>query len=284
MQQPRQGSWRLLVLALVICAPGCRQVVQQYTAPLPRMLPPAPTLEQIVQTVNANSAGLQSFSAPRATLSGQGFPTLRASLAFERPRRFRLRAETALTGPELDLGSNDEGFWFWVRRNDPPAVYFCRHAQFASCNARQLVPLDPQWLVEALGVAWLDPALPHQGPYTLPGDRLEIRTIVETPAGAQTRVTVVHAGGGYVVQQSLYDAQGKLLVSADESQHRRDPLTNVIMPSVVAIRSVPFQMSMRLDLGLVEINRGSTSPEMWVFPSYPNAPTIDLATAGPPSR
>ena len=52
---------------------------------------------------------------------------LSGNIAAERPGRFRLTAGTAVTGQEIDLGSNDELFWMWVRRNQPPAVYFCRH-------------------------------------------------------------------------------------------------------------------------------------------------------------
>ena len=59
----------------------------------------------------------------RRRSAGGAFPRLRASVAFQRPRRFRLRADTGLTGTELDLGSNDDLFWFWVRREQPPAMY-----------------------------------------------------------------------------------------------------------------------------------------------------------------
>ena len=128
------------------------------------MLPPSPTIEQVIQAVNQNNSRIQSFMTNQATLSVPGLPTLRASVAFERPWRLRLRGDTGLTGPEIDLGSNDELFWFWVRRNQPPAIFFCRHDQFAACPARQMIPIEPKWLIEALGVAELDPGLPYQGP------------------------------------------------------------------------------------------------------------------------
>jgi len=152
-------------------------LVRQYTAPIPRALPPSPTLEQVIEVVNRNNGQIHSFSTQRATLTGPGFPTLRASIAMECPRRFRLRAETGLTGPEVDLGSNDELFWFWIRRNEPPAVYFCRHEQFATSSVRYQVPVAPDWLIEALGVVQLDPNLPHQGPLVQSDGKLEIRTI-----------------------------------------------------------------------------------------------------------
>ena len=277
MQHPR-APW-LIVLVALLAASGsaCPQLVQQYHAPLPRALPPSPTLEQVMRAVNANSQQIQSFTAMRATLSGPGFPTLRVVVAFERPMRFRLQAETAFTGPELDLGSNDQLFWFWVRRNQPPAIYYCRHDQFATCPARQLIPIEPQWLVEALGIVQFDPRLPYQGPITLPGDRIEIRSMVETPQGAQTHVTVIDAIHAVVLQQSIYDARGQLVATAQAGLHRRDPLTGLVMPTAVTIHSPLAQLTMQINLGIVEINRpDSTTPAYWMPPTYAGTPTIDL--------
>ena len=127
----------LLVVAVGLFAlsgANCPHFVQ-YTSPLPRVLPPSATVEQVIQAVNQNNGQIQSYSTTTATISGPGWPTLRASIAFQRPRLFRLRAETGLTGPEVDLGSNEQIFWFWVRRNQPPGVYFCRHEQFATSRA-----------------------------------------------------------------------------------------------------------------------------------------------------
>ena len=165
----RHSSFRRFCLLLVctgllaLSGASCPQTLQRYTNPLPRVLPPSPTLEQVIEVVNRNSSQINSFSTNQASLSGPGFPSLGASVAFERPRRFRLRAGTGLTGTEVDLGSNDELFWFWLHRNQPPAVYFCRHEQFAASPARQTTPFEPGWLIEALGVVEFDPALPHQG-------------------------------------------------------------------------------------------------------------------------
>ena len=163
--------------------------------------------------------------------AGPGFPSLGASVAFERPQRFRLRAGTGLTGTEFDLGSNDELFWFWLRRNQPPAVYYCRHDQFAASPARQTMPFEPGWLIEALGVAELDPALPHQGPTPLPNDRLRIDTIRNTPDGPVTKITILDGSQGWVLEQYVFDARRQLLASSVASGHRRDPLSGLVMPT-----------------------------------------------------
>ncbi|HID77162.1 MAG TPA: hypothetical protein EYP56_14345 [Planctomycetaceae bacterium] len=153
---------------LVAATAGCAWLNRPSPWTPPPVFTAQPTLEQVIAAVNANSSRIQSFATERATLSGPGIPTLRASIVFQRPRRFRLRGETGLSGPELDVGSNDELFWIWIRRSQPKALYHCRHDQFAASPVRQSLPIQPDWLIQALGVVEFDPALPHQGPFPLP--------------------------------------------------------------------------------------------------------------------
>jgi hypothetical protein len=273
---------RILLLTLVglfaLSGANCPNMLRPTAPPLPRVLPPSPTLDQVIQAVNRNNSQIQSFWTDRATLSGPGLPALHSSLAFQRPKFFRLHASSSLTGPEVDLGSNPDFFWFWVRRSEPPAVYFCRHDRFAASPARHTIPIQPDWLIEALGVTEIDPALPHQGPFPLPGDRLEIRTISETPDGPVTKVTVIDGLQGWILEQNIYNAQGCLLASAVASQHRRDPLSGLVMPGTVLINCPTAQFSMRIDLGPVQINRLSGNPaELWNIPSILGVPAVNLA-------
>lgn len=243
---------------------------------LPQALPQTPTLDQVIQVVNANGSQIHSFSTDAATLSIPGIPSLRStSVAFERPRRLRLRAGTGITGTELDLGSNDELFWIWVK--SVPPLYYCRHDQFASSPARHVLPIDPEWLIEALGIVELDPTLAHQGPTPIPGGRLEIRTQRQGVDGLTTKITLVDAATGVVVEQQAYDAQGHLIARASASHHRRDPLSNLVMPRIVEIECPKAQFSMRIDLGNVSINRPLGNPaELWAMPTFHDWPTVDL--------
>ncbi len=278
--------WSLRPFGLLLLCAGlfalsgasCPKTWQRYASPLPRVLPPSPTLEQVIEVVNRNSLQIQSFSTNHAAISGTGFPSLAASVAFERPRRFRMQAGTGVTGTELDLGSNDELFWFWLRRSQPPALYYCRHDQFASSGASQAAPFDPDWLVEALGVVELNPALPHQGPTPMPNDRLRIDTISNTPEGPVTTITIIDGSQGWVLEQHRFDAQRRLLARSVASDHRRDPLTGLVMPKVVNITCPSARLAMRIELGNIEINqlRGD-STALWSMPNYPDAPLVNLA-------
>jgi hypothetical protein len=277
----RQLRWLLLLCTGLFALSGasCPKMLGNLsTSPLPRVLPPSPKLEQVIEVVNNNSSKIQSFSTNHASISGQGFPTLRASIAFERSKRFRMRGDLAPIGTQLDLGSNDEMFWFWAKEGKPPAMYFCRHDQFASSNARRMTPFDPLWLIEAFGVTEFDPSLPHQGPFNLPNDRLRIDTIRETPEGPVSKITILDGSQGWILEQHLFDAQRQLVASSYASQHRRDPLTGLIMPTVVQIDCPQAQLKMRIDLGNVEINRLSGDPAaLWTMPTIPGSPVVNMA-------
>lgn len=273
---------RLLVLVGLLAASGAscpRMVPSQdplFTRPV---LPPSPSLEQIVAAVNGNSQQIRSVSTNRAIITGPGLPALRASVFFQRPGRFRLRAETALTGPELDLGSNDELFWIWVRRNQPPALFYCRHAMYPQSQARRALGIEPAWLIEALGITEFDTALPHQGPFPLAGGRYQVRTIRETIDGPTTKLTIIDGSQALVLEQHLLDAQGQLLASAVASQHRRDPLTMLVLPRVVDIRWPKADLTLRIDLGPAEVNRlGENTAGLWTMPSYEGFAPVDLAS------
>ncbi len=290
----------ILLAALALC--GCQHNFlvssQDDLRRLPPRLPSSPTLAQVITLVNGNSARIQSFSTSQATISGTGFPAMRASIAFQRPMRLRLRADLPLgTGQAVDVGSNDELFWFWARSNDPPAVYYCRHGQFATSPVRRSLPIDPYWLVEAMGLAELDPALSHQGPIATQDGRLEIRTVVPTEQGNATRITRVDARQGAVQAQYLFDARSQLVASAIAGRYRQDPLSGALMPTNVEIHTAATAtapaFSLRIDMSHLEINRPIPNPEqLWAMPSFENSPAIDLcdparqlppASPGPPS-
>ena len=275
-----------LALATLLTQGGCAWLRSWHVAqePPPHVLPPGAGLEQVIAAVNQNNGRIQALFSSSATLSGQGYPTLRTQFAFQRPRNFRLRAETGITGPEVDLGSNDQIFWFWIKRNQPPALYVCRHDQFPTSQARQTIPIDPNWLIEALGTVVIDPALPHQGPYPGPGNRIQIRTVCNTPEGTNLRVTIIDAVSAWVMEQQMWDAAGRLRARSVAEGYRRDPRSGLYIPTAVRVECPAAQFAMRIDLGAAEVNQLQGNPaELWSLPRYPGYPLVDLGNPSMPS-
>src|SRR5687768_3969420 len=105
-------AWMLLSGCVLLCAVlgagPCRYQAPTAFPPSPVVFPRAPTLAEISQFRNMTAGAVRQLQASGATLTVTGMPSLRADIALEQPRRFRLRAGTSLTGQELDIGSNDE--------------------------------------------------------------------------------------------------------------------------------------------------------------------------------
>ena len=74
------------------------QWLRFWQEPPPQVLPPGAGLEQVITAVNRNNSQIQALFSNSATLSGPGYPTLQAHIAYQRPRNFRLRAEPGLPG------------------------------------------------------------------------------------------------------------------------------------------------------------------------------------------
>lgn len=85
-------------------------------------------------------------------------PDLSASIDCAKPRSFRMKANHALQSGQLDVGSNDQQFWMYVRqvpRGQPQYVY-ASHDDLASGRAQLPVPFDPDWVFMALGMSGVD--------------------------------------------------------------------------------------------------------------------------------
>ena len=269
----------LAILLLLFTAGGssCPWMWARQGEVLQPIFPQTATLDQIIAAVNDNTARVHNYSATQASISLPGIPSLPASLALEPPLRFRLRV-TAITGTEVDLGSNDELFWMWVRRNQPPAMYYCRHDQFANSAARQIMPVEPEWIVEALGLVHFDPADRPQGPTPVGAGRVQIKTIRRSSIGELTKITVVDPARAIVLEQDLYDGSGRLVAAARTSDHRHDPVTGAILPRHIEIDYPIAQLTMKIDIKVLEVNAlGPQNAQLWTKPEYSGYPDVNLA-------
>lgn len=275
-----------VVLALVVTWAACSGAAcpqqlrgHQFGAmPLPRMLPPHPTLDQIVAAVHDNTHRVRSYMAPQATLSVPGVPRLASQIACEPPRRFRLRAQTAVTGNELDIGSNDELFWLWIRRHDPKVTLYCRHDRYPEAAARRMLPVRAEWMPELLGLVEFRSEDVHEGPFAMPDGRIEIRSRMASPDGELIRSTLLDGTTGLVVEQHLFSPQGERLASVKTSQHRVDPGSSAALPRQVEVSWPAAGVEFRLDITSITTNGGSADPgQLWQLPSYEGYQPVDLA-------
>ena len=284
---------RLIAIVLVVACvassgASCPGVIRGYqigTMPLPRMLPANPSLEQIIATVHDNTQRVRSYVAPQAVLVVPGVPRLSARVACEPPRRFRLQARTAVTGDELDIGSNDDLFWLWIRRHEPPVLLFCRHDRYADSSARRLLPIRAEQMPELLGLVTFSPADRHEGPYPLPDGRIEIRSHVggaapEPPAGERlVKSTILDGITGLVQEQHLFADEGRRrIASARTTGHRVDAASGAALPRTIEVHWPEPGIEFTLEIAAVTTNAPTGDPgQLWQMPAYPGYAPVDLA-------
>jgi hypothetical protein len=275
----------ILFVTVVVLIAGsgasCPNVIRGYQVgvmPLPRTLPAQPTREQIIAAVEDNTSRVRSYSASQAVLSVPGVPRLSAQVACEPPRRFRLRAQTSLTGNELDIGSNDDLFWLWIRRHEPPIMLFCQHDQYEQSSARQVVPIRADWMPELLGLVRFSPQDRHEGPFVAADGRLEIRSTIDSPDGPLIRSVILHPTTGLVEEQHLFTSAGKRLASVRASRHRMDPGSGAALPRLIDVSWPESGVEFTLEVTSLVTNVPAADPgQLWQMPTYDGYQPVDLA-------
>lgn len=279
-----QGIVAILLVGFA-CGAGCPQFTQQidpmYQSPVVFNAPP--TMEQLMAQVNMNTQKVQTLESTGATLGLKGFPSIRAQVYMAPPMKFRMIGETALTGQLLDLGSNEQEFWVWGRGFNSPGLMYARHDEFNQTMAKTMLPVEPSWVAQAMGLARFDPNDFHQGPFPTASGNYEIRTTMNSSAGQITKVTVIDKQYGYVLEQHMYDAAGQPIASALASNHRFDPSYQVSLPYKVDIRLPKSGMDFSISVIGYRINQLTEGTGTFSRPQRPDVPEINLVhNAGQP--
>lgn len=289
----KQFQYVLAAVLLLFATGGCRNwpIFRQPHPAAPEFVVP-PNQQQLIDKINANTSRVRQLQSS-VKVGMQGMPDLSGDLAVEAPRRFRLKAGLfGLNSTGVDLGSNDERFWVWMKQSldpqQPAGVYYARHDQYAQSSMRQLLPIEPDWIVQALGLVTFDATAEHEGPIARGKNQLEIRSKLASANGEVTRITVVDSRYGWMLEQHLYDAAGQWLASSRGFDHRYYAEQDVSLPQTVTVQvpappeaiaaGAASSLSITLRMGAYEINSLQGSPtQLWAMPRPQGFPMIDLA-------
>jgi len=211
------------------------------------------------------------------TVSGPGgIPiNLNAVIAVQSPRNFRLTA-SSIVGNEADLGSNNERFWFWMRRNKARHVFTATHAQTEQTQERLMIPFRPDWLMEVLGVVPLDDQQFEMQQTTDP-NRVKLISERLSPSGRLVRrVIVVDVCHGHILSHNLQNENGTILARAGLDDFRIDPATGLSVPHRINLRWPRAGLTLTMRLGAVDVNPGTMPGQTWQLPTIPGYSLFDL--------
>lgn len=264
------------------CAPQGRQL--SFPPPPPVQLGETPTLQDVLTVVNRTDAirELSTNSASVNVLSTPALPKLSATVNLQRDKNFRMQASLPVVmGAGIDMGSNQELFWLEVPEGISRTLYYARHDRFREQLTRSVLPVDPTWLIDAMGLVHIDPASVVAGPVKRSDGMLEIRSTMLLPAGMYQRVYFIDPSAYFVTNQFLYDPRGTLVASSVASNHRYYEEQQCVLPHRVKFDLTPAigePISMQIDVTAYAINQLlSGSADLFQMPQGSSSP-IDLTT------
>lgn len=224
-------------------------------------------------------------------VQGRRMPGLTGFMVCEKPRNFRLTAE-AFGADYVDIGSNNDQFWFWVKDGDAP-LYYCSYTDFDR-GVRLPLPFQPEWVVQALGMAKYNP----NGNYRVEQKGNTFELIEETTLQGQParKITVFNARTvsdpqqPQVIAHIVQDARGKTICQASVKRMRvadyntRQGAGRIAYPSEIVLEWPEHQLSMTMKIGKATLNQPMSQQQSQNFFTLKNNDgrrRVDLAQLRP---
>jgi hypothetical protein len=248
--------------------------------------PPAevPQTADLVAYLNKNAQAVPGIQSDDVTLTcQQGFSlpvSLGGKLRCQGPRKFRMTGDF-LGGREVDLGSNDQEFWYWIKKGDPYQVY-CSYQALQEGKVKKVpFPFQPDWVLEAMGMGNYGPAEKYQLTYDDKSLRLTEKT--RSAQGEPVRKVIVFNRNKAVGNQPqitdfllVDDGTGKEICSCHVTERLIIPNKGEI-PRRFELRWPEQKLKLTIRLDGVTAN-SQFAPNAFVRMPLTNVPSFNLAT------
>ncbi|MBL8855890.1 MAG: hypothetical protein JNK57_18115 [Planctomycetaceae bacterium] len=279
--------WIWLLLCLVMApATGC-QLFQprEKLTPVPAVFDSQPQVGDLFTTVNRRTQNVRQLQA-ETTVGISGVPAkLSGSLLVERPNRLRLKVSPlGMDSLGADIGSNEQQFWVWVKSGGVMAesvLMFANHQEYAQSQVATVMPLEPRWITDALGLITFESTGQYQGPVTRSDGRLEIRGQEPTSRGMQASTMVFDPKTGLLKQKALYDSQGQLIGYCDIGEYQYFPEVDAAIPTSMTLNFRPgtdIASTATIQLSNIRLNGLYVdSNTAWSMPNPVGIQRVDLS-------
>jgi hypothetical protein len=284
----------MLICFVALGMTGCMTIStwRHKEPPLTKADPPLSnksSAEEILARINENAYsefapdGLKSYRCDDVKVRMKGVPApMRASIVVEAPRNLRLRVAHPLTGGEaVDLGSNDQEFWFWAKDSQPANVLVCSHDHIAAATQVTTLPLPfrPDWLMEVLGVTPISGSGYEVRRTNNRSPIVELVSVQRTPDQKPVRrIVKVNMTYGVVLEHRIESTDGQMIAKATLNRHFRDPGTRLVLPRQISIDwpAAGQELALSLEFTSVDFNAPAQSVAMWTVPKVPGFPEVDI--------
>jgi hypothetical protein len=283
-------------LACLLALTGCNLLGPGRLGPDRNPTPdgPIPRVADLVKYLEDNAEKVRSLRCEEMDLSvGVGmFPSVSMSgmMASQRPRSFRMKA-SLLGNEQVDLGSNDQEFWYFIPKADKNQ-YYCPYQALNEPGRRiQLpIPIQPDWVMETLGMGSYGP--PEKYHLKVEPNRFKLIQSTTNPMGKSVKKVIVFhrwqqkGSSPQVTDFLLIDAEtNKEICSAHIREVQSVPGTpgtpgspgSGVVPRRMEINYPAEKLRMKLHFARVTINP-QLSDVTFRRTVSPNLPSYNMAT------
>jgi hypothetical protein len=275
------------LLTMVALGLGCNSVPffrPSQQAPGLHVASATPSAAELVSSLNDNARRVQILECRDVDLDctkGWESVGLRAVMICQKPKNFRMSAKV-MGNTAVDMGSNNHEFWYWISKAEPPYLFHCSYDDFARGQARMPFPFQPEWIMEALGIADYDPSKAYE--VAANGNSIDLIEKTLSPQGQPVRkITRLSRSANHQIQVTghiLQDSTGRELCSAIVAESQKDAGTGAILPRQVQLVWPAEQIRMKMRFDRVAINSPLSSERTTVLftrPTLRDVPSYDLA-------
>ena len=248
---------------------------------LPEVVGETPTFEELQTVVNANSAKIETIFSSDASIGVASTPGwAKCQIAFERPGNLRVVGSAPTMGRVVDVGCNDERFWFWSDFQNSDELYFCRLDQYQNSAAARVLPLDPTWFPEAFGVVELKDDEYVDGPAPQDDGSLLVTVKKTRQDGVYLKRVYFEPKTAAILRQDVQAPNGETVVSirCQRSVYLDSP--GVVLPQKLEIKCPGADDALLVDVGTPVLNDSSKiADKAFQQPTDLKAKAIDLGAA-----
>ena len=280
------------LLALLSVLVGCNSWPGLRDRDTARNLPgETPSAQQLVAYLNNNGQRVQAIQCNQVSIDAkqgnQTAPGLDGLMVCQKPRNFRLKAKV-IGQPAVDIGSNNQEFWYWISKVEPvPYVFHCNYDELDKGNVRLPFPFHPDMIVSALGMGEYDPSKQYE--VKVNQQNIELVEPVAVYQGKQVRKSTVFqrkaiSQGKYqVAGHILRDIQGREICNATVYEVQQNRETGAILPQRIKIVWPEEKMEMLLRLNDMQVTTVTPDRAERLFSrnDLSSLPGFDLARWAP---
>ncbi|MBR5760075.1 MAG: hypothetical protein IKX88_15925 [Thermoguttaceae bacterium] len=219
---------------------------------LPKVIGSNPSFSEFIGVVNKNTAKINSVHFPNARVGvATQYGTANCTISYDKPNKFRMvGVSSSLGGRFIDLGCTGSTFWYWTKDDDANSVYTCDLDKFVGSELSRLLPLDPTWFPEALGIVTINEEDLLEAPTDNKDGTFRTKVKRTRPDGVYTEYIYFKPETAAIVRQDVQDPRGRTIVSVRCQNHQYLKDLDLVLPDSLIVDCIDADM--KLDFSLRE--------------------------------